>query len=254
MKPTLLIDGDIITYRISAACEKEICWDETEDLWTLHSDMNDARRMFDEWYDELNDRLPNIDTIFCFSPQKNFRYRIWPEYKHNRKGKRKPLVYYHLQHHICEEYSSYVRPDIEADDVLGILATSPHIVKGDKIIVSVDKDFKTVPCTYCNMKTWETTQIDEGEANYWHMYQTLIGDTADGYPGCPKCGPKAAEKILKTTDSITYQSMWPAVVKAYEKQGLGEEYALTMARLARICRRGDYDFKKKEVILWTPEK
>ena len=32
------------------------------------------------------------------------------------------------------------------------------------------------------------------------------------------------------------------------------DYALTMARLARILREGEYDFAKGEVKLWTPPK
>ena len=44
------------------------------------------------------------------------------------------------------------------------------------------------------------------------------------------------------------------VLAAYEKAGLGPDYALTMARLARILREGEYDFDKEEVKLWIPPK
>jgi DNA polymerase-1 len=37
-----------------------------------------------------------------------------------------------------------------------------------------------------------------------------------------------------------------------EKHGLSEEYMLRQARLARILRASDYDFKRKEPILWLP--
>jgi DNA polymerase-1 len=46
--------------------------------------------------------------------------------------------------------------------------------------------------------------------------------------------------------------MWPKVVEAYAKKALSEDVALQMARIARICQRDDYDYKRKEVILWTP--
>ena len=39
---------------------------------------------------------------------------------------------------------------------------------------------------------------------------------------------------------------------AYAKAGFGEDYALTMARLARILRDGEYDFNTKKVNLWEP--
>ena len=38
----------------------------------------------------------------------------------------------------------------------------------------------------------------------------------------------------------------------YEKAGKTEEDALQMARVARICRFEDYDFKNNMVILWGP--
>lgn len=53
--------------------------------------------------------------------------------------------------------------------------------------------------------------------------------------------------------SMTIAAMWPVVVQAYEKKGLSEEVALVQAQIARICRRDDYDFKRKEVILWKPK-
>lgn len=247
-RPTLLIDGDILAYKASAAAEKEIRW--SEDLWTLHSSLNDAIHYFLEELDEIEEALGDGDKIFALSPKLNFRYRIWPEYKANRKDKRRPMCLEALKEWLSNEYEVFQRPDIEADDVLGILSTSPYIVKGEKIIVSIDKDFRGIPGKFYNCNSKELIEVTEPQADRWHMLQTLMGDTADGYPGCPTVGPKTAEKILN--DAQTYETMWPLVVQAYEKQGFGEDYALTMARLARICRRDDYDFKKKEVILWNP--
>ena len=85
--------------------------------------------------------------------------------------------------------------------------------------------------------------------HYWHMMQTLTGDSTDGYSGCPGCGPKTAEKILAPLVPDDY---WKAVVKAYSAAGLSEDEALVQARVARICWASDYDFKKKKVKLWNP--
>ena len=41
-------------------------------------------------------------------------------------------------------------------------------------------------------------------------------------------------------------------MEAFEKKGLTEDDALLQARVARILRASDYDFKKKEPIMWTP--
>ncbi len=85
--------------------------------------------------------------------------------------------------------------------------------------------------------------VSREDADLWHMTQTLIGDAADGYPGCPKIGPMTAKKLF---DGIPrdYEHLWPVVAGAFEKAGLGEAEAVTQARLARILRAEDWDFDK----------
>lgn len=246
---TILIDGDILAYQTTAALETPIDWGH--DIWSLHCDFGQCKSKLDEQVEEYRQELAADAVIIALSPQKNFRYRIYPQYKSNRTGKRKPMCYAALRDYIKTAYQTFQRPDIEADDVLGILSTSEKIIKGEKIIVSLDKDMKTIPGLICDMRSYDIHQVTEAEADYRHIYQTLIGDTTDGYPGCPGVGSKTAEKLLAETDS-TYATMWPIVVEQFAKKGLGEEVALTMARLARICRRDDYDFKRREVILWNP--
>jgi DNA polymerase-1 len=148
----------------------------------------------------------------------------------------------------------FQRPSLEGDDVLGILATHPALVKGDRIVVSIDKDMNTIPGLHLNYghargsEDWEQhiRVVTEEMADRYHLYQTLTGDSTDGYPGCPGIGPVKAERILAESPT------WSAVVKAYKDAGLGQAVALQNARVARICRHTDYDFKKKEVVLWHP--
>lgn len=249
MKRTILIDGDVIAYRTAAALETPINWGDG--LWTLHVDENDCRMQIDRTISEYVEGLNADGVVIALSPPKNFRYRIYPNYKSNRKGKRRPMVLPVLRDYLQENYNCFLRPDIEGDDVLGILATSPVIVKGEKVVVSIDKDMKTIPCLWCDMRTTEIKEVTEDEADYWHMIQTLTGDAADGYPGCPGIGEKTAAKILDELYG-DLPAMWEAVLEAYAKKKLSADVALVQAQIARICRRDDYDFKKKEVILWTP--
>ena len=250
MMRTLLIDGDILVYRITAANERPIDWGN--DLWTLHSDAAECRDALDSQITEYMETLEGDDVILAFSPARNFRYHVYPQYKSHRQGKRKPVAYVPTREYAHETYKTFERPDLEGDDVLGILATSPVIVKGEKVIVSLDKDLKTIPGLICDMRDpIELREVTEEEADYNHMLQTLTGDAADGYPGCPGIGPKTAEKLLAGVGR-TYAEMWPIVVEQYAKKGLSEGIALTQARIARICRRDDYDFKRKEVKLWNP--
>lgn len=251
-KRTLLIDGDIIAYQTAAAVEEPLRWDDG--LWTLHADENKAKAIVDETLDNIMADLEGTHMIIALSDSQNFRYRVYPLYKSNRIGKRRPMVLPALKEHMTETYDCYLRPDLEGDDILGILATHPRIVRGERIIVSKDKDMKTIPCNFYDMgkSAQGIVEIPEDIANYWHMFQTLTGDQADGYPGCPKVGPVKATAILETAADLTYEAMWPKVVEAYLKAGLEVDDALCMARIARICRAEDYDYKKKEVKLWKP--
>jgi DNA polymerase-1 len=194
----------------------------------------------------------------------NFRKLVYPNYKANRKAVRKPLVWKPLREYLHANYETFERDGLEGDDCLGILATSKFSFTkeyGDdveKIIVSIDKDFKTIPCQYYHMQKREMTTVTPMQADYWFMFQTLTGDTTDGYPGCPGIGPKNAERILLAATEklqgadfdIVRAAMWKAVLEAYKAKGLGEGVALQMARCARILRHSDYDFKNKKPILW----
>lgn len=257
-KKTLLIDGDIFIFRAALLSEHAVEW--TEDLWTLHAHKSDAVVNFDNAIEDLKEDLGATDVIIALSDPVNFRYTVLPTYKHNRKDKRPPLLRQAVKEYVQERHTCYIRPQLEGDDILGILATSDVIIKGEKIVVSIDKDMHTIPCTYYNSDNKTLTEITTLEAQYYHLLQTLTGDASDGYAGCPGIGPKTAEKLLDgmlqadTTVDGWYMPYWEIVVKAYEKAKLTEQDALTQARVARICRKDDYDFQKKEVILWTPQK
>ena len=93
--------------------------------------------------------------------------------------------------------------------------------------------------------TFKVVEVDKEEADFNFLYQTLVGDSTDNYKGCPTVGAKKAEKLL-----LDKGATWNTVVDAYASQGLGEEVAIENARLARILRDGEYNFKTKEVTLW----
>lgn len=244
-KPTLIIDGDIIAYKASASVERAVNWGEG--IWTVHAFEEEGIAAMEAQIKNLIDTLDGGDTIFALSDGRSFRYDIWPAYKSNRKDTRKPLILPFLKEHLLENYRTYLRPRLEGDDILGILMTSKTIIKGDKIQVSIDKDQRCIPGKFYDQGRKEFRDISEEEADRFHLYQTLIGDATDGYPGCPGIGPKSAERLLETEGAT-----WATVVKAYKKAGLTEEDALVQARVARILTNRLFDFEKKQPILWTP--
>jgi 5'-3' exonuclease len=242
-----LIDADILAYQASASVEKPIKWDD--ELWTLHANETEAKAMLLDMIISLVDKVKADTYTLVFSDSSNWRKDVLPTYKMNRAGVRKPMVLKVLREYAMQTYPFQIRPTLEGDDLIGIMATGDQIIKGEKIICSLDKDFKTIPGKHYNFGRDEFFEIEHDHAQYWHMFQTLTGDSTDGYSGCPGCGPKTAEKILS---SLVPDDYWAAVCKAYAAAGLSEEEALVQARVARICQASDYNFKTKKVKLWNP--
>lgn len=252
MKKVLLLDGDVLVYRTAFASERVIDWGEG--LHTLDSNAAEACSSIDFQINALVELLEADEIVVALTCHEtpNFRKAFYPTYKENRTVKRKPICWKPLREHLRTEWSAKIKPNMEADDTMGILSTMSHPGE-QRIIVSIDKDFKTIPGLFYNMSDGKSGQIQEfseAEADYFFMTQTLTGDVVDNYPGCQGIGPKSAAKILGEGKSLG--DMWNAVLKAYAKAGFGGEYALNQARCARILRAGDYDFKKKEPILWNP--
>lgn len=259
MSRTLLIDADVVAYQAAAVCETATDWGDG--YWTWHADENEAKAKVLEAIDRTMAELGGTAIKLCLTDSEgNFRFGVLPSYKGNRKGTKKPLVLRAIKQWLIDEHDAYFRPGLEGDDCMGILATA-NVIKGEKVIVSIDKDMKTIPGLFVHRLEDGIMEISETEADYWHLYQTLTGDTTDGYAGCPGVGPKKAEAILNSSnlpashpsgDRSLEACRWWAVVEAFNKAGLTEADALQQARVARILRASDYDFKKKEPILWTP--
>jgi DNA polymerase-1 len=252
MSPILLIDGDQFLYRACAACEEEVRWDEENHV--LYSNAKKATDVAIGGIEKVVEKFKPSQVRLAFTKTESFRKSLYEPYKGNRVAVRKPMAYVRVREALEEHYKSLDLPGLEADDILGIWATRDD---KDYIIVSDDKDLKTIPCRLYRQGSLET--ITPEQADYNWLYQTLVGDTADNFPGCPGMGPVKAEKLLDVgsmSQFARYEDLkaarWQALVGAFEKAGKTADEALTQARLARILRATDWDTDKKEVILWTP--
>ena len=236
----LLYDADFIVYKGCAAAETEI--DYGNDVIVVQSKFSEA------YTNVLNDinkvRMKFIwdtpEVVLFFSDSKNFRKKIFSQYKGHRNRK-KPCGYVRVINELKKNFEVIIMPELEADDAMGIYATE----NPGNIIVSPDKDMRQIPGRLYNMD--ETTMVTPEEGAKWHLIQTLAGDQTDGYSGVPGIGVKRAQALF---DQDGYS--WETVVKAFESKGLTEEDALTNARLARILTNEDYDRVKKWFIPWTP--
>lgn len=239
----LLIDADITAYNAVASAEEEIQWDE--DTWTIHTDLAIAKEKFIKNIDKYREELKVDEYKLCFSDTQNFRKSLNPQYKGNRKG-RKPVGYSPFKQWAMETYPSFSKPNLEADDCLGILATKFK----DTIIVSMDKDLMQIPGKFYRLGVdgkGELLEVTEKQGTEFFLTQCLTGDVTDGYGGCPSIGPVKAEALFKKHGYV-----WKTVEDAYVKAGLTQEDALLQARMARILRADDWDFKQDRMILWTP--
>lgn len=248
-KPLLLIDGDILVYQALSSVEKEIEFDE--DIWVLATDLADARVQFIEKLAEIVVKAPDHTPFLCITGSGNFRKELDPTYKEHRKKVRKPMGFGPFRQWVLDSYPHMCKPGIEADDSIGILATKPG--NEDCIIWSIDKDLMQIPGTHLTPTGFAS--VTEPEGHWVHMMQTLTGDTADGYKGCPGMGPKKAEKALHPywiNGKFDRVGAWGAVLFAYEQAGLTPADALLQARLAYILRWEDWDGEKQEPKLWEP--
>ena len=246
-KRTALVDGDIIAYIVTTQCEQPTRWNE--DLWTLHSHLQENIDKFCDTITYYQEITLCSDVVITFTHPKNFRKKVLPTYKANRKDLRKPLCYGPLKEYVKENFKVYEKPWLEGDDVLGILHTS-SVINGDKVTITKDKDLRTVPgMHYFFNDAGHYEEINNQQADYNHMIQTLTGDASDNYSGCPGVGVVGARKLLDEIKNDPI-AMWYKVVERFNKAGLSEEQALIQAQVSRICRASDYNFETKSPILW----
>ena len=233
----LLIDADYIVYKACAGAEDEIDWGD--DVITVVSKFSDAMKNVERDLTKIKGEfLWDVpEMILFFSDSKNFRKKIYPEYKGHRNRK-KPCGYRRVITELGKRYELIRLPELEADDAMGIYATEHP----GNIIVSPDKDMRQIPGKLYDMK--ETVTIMPEEGRRWHLIQSLAGDQTDGYSGCPGIGVKRAVTLFEEGG---YN--WDVVVKAFADKDLGEDVALMNAQLARILTKDNYD---GQVIPWHP--
>ena len=275
----ILLDADIVAYALASRAQKTIQWPGAEEPTVWLDDWAEMPERIDAVISELTRKLKTTNLVVCLScpTAENWRLDHLPSYKGNRKAVVKPEYLARVKDYLEQAYPSYRRDRLEADDIMGILSTMPGLPKvlvdagmpkaGRKIIVSEDKDMKTIPGWLFNpAKDKAPRLISDAEADWWHLYQTLVGDATDGYAGCPGIGPKKAALALTPWEAGVHdEASWKCAVVPLFSAALGrgagrpvsqheaEQDALTQARVARICRASDYDFNRKEGIPWTPD-
>lgn len=254
MSTTLLIDADIFAFAAASANEGVYFFNGVENDPVVDANLEDAMATAKRQIEEVANQLKATRLIVCLTDEQNFRYGVYPDYKGNRKAVRKPSTLRGVKDYLARNYETYKRPGLEADDCMGILSTHKTLITGRKIVVSSDKDLKTIPGLLHNPnqhKPGQVVEVSQWDADRYFMEQTLTGDSTDGYPGCKGIGPKSPF-VSGLSDCKDVKEMWQLVKQGYASKGLTAEDALVQARCARILRANDWDFQGKKVRLWNP--
>lgn len=203
-------------------------------------------------------------TIVCLSSVQSdsFRHQLWPTYKAGRNEK--PVAYMAVRQALEVEFETYQEVGLEADDLMGIAGTSEA---AQCVIVSRDKDMKTVPAIVLNPEhDKQPIRIRPSLADQMWMKQAMVGDAVDNYPGIPRVGEVTAQQILLSPHHLIPQdrkgktkwvvgnscTLWESMVDYARKGGMDEEALIRQAQLSRVLRSGDFDKERRVVRLWRP--
>lgn len=286
----LLVDGDIIAFRAASGVQHVKIEDGIAQpvAFTYEGEARVDNLLF-----ELMAGLNAAQVVICMTSPTNWRDGVCKTYKSNRDGLVRPLLLSYLRDYIRTEYGERAgytvleEPDLEADDLMGILGTDPEAnSKFTQVICTKDKDLLSIPGWHHRMDDKDykgrlnTFEVSPWEATRWHLIQTLAGDRTDGFAGCPGIGVARAEVIIDDPIRLVPQQglitrgknkgqattkwvseptrdYWACIVSHYRKGGYepesAEAAALETARLARILRHGEYDWDQKTIRLWTPD-
>ncbi|AAO27094.1 putative 5'-3' exonuclease [Buchnera aphidicola str. Bp (Baizongia pistaciae)] len=202
----LLIDGTSYLYRAYYAFLK-FKNNFNKPCGAIYGMLNMLRSML------LKYPYSNIVVIFD-SPQKTFRNELFIPYKKNRPKmpndlKEQILPIHHIIKHIGIPIISI--PHVEADDIIGTLATKLYKKKYFILISTNDKDLAQLVNIHIHVLIG-TSNIVLDESKVKKKYGIipklipdllgLMGDNSDNIPGVPTVGKKTALILLKTFGSL----------------------------------------------------
>ena len=202
----ILVDGSGYLFRAYHALPK-LTNSKGEPTGALVGVLAMLRKLLDEY------RPDYVGVVFDASG-KTFRDDLYPAYKANR-----PPMPQDLREQILP-LQEIVRamglpllviPNVEADDVIGTLASSAAAAGLSTLVSTGDKDLAQLVGDHVTLvNTMTDTWLDrEGVTTRFGVpperivdYLSLMGDAVDNVPGVPKCGPKTAAKWIQDFNDL----------------------------------------------------
>ncbi|MEZ7973334.1 MAG: DNA polymerase I [Pseudomonadales bacterium] len=198
---------------------------------------------------------------------KTFRHDIYQAYKANR-----PPMPDELRSQIAPIHDIIrlmglpilVVDEVEADDVIGTLATQATEKKMSVLVSTGDKDMAQLVTPHVTLINTMTGIFLDGpgvEAKFGVRpdqiidYLALVGDTSDNIPGVPKCGPKTAVKWLQAFDSLNGVMANAASVKGKVGEYLRDslEFLPMSYELATIKKDLELEYRVDELAPSAPD-
>ena len=218
-KPLILVDGSSYLFRAFYGIKAPLTAPDGMRTNAIHgvlSMLDSLRKSYD----------PEHMVVVFDAKGKTFRNDLYPDYKANRppmpdelRDQIEPL----LEIIRAMGYPLMIVPDVEADDVIGTLASK---YDGKVIISTGDKDMAQLVTEDVHLiNTMSNSYHDiQGVIDKYGVpperirdYLALMGDTSDNIPGVPKVGPKTAVKWL--TEYGTLQNVMDNADKFKGKVG-----------------------------------
>lgn len=232
----IIIDGDVLVYQTCFVVEREFAESGREVL--------DKRTPLRYYLYNMIKQTMNILGVFKYlvalscPTKEGFRYAKYSDYKQNRENLKKPELLPLCREVLEGGFPCIQEPTLEADDVMGILATQPGT---RRIMASVDKDMATVPGLWFNpnKKPYRVYIGTHSSALRAHAMQTLTGDRVDNIKGCPGIGPVKAAKLL---EDVPDDKLWEKVEGVFKKKKALDEYEKSKF-LTRILTWKEYKIK-----------
>ena len=231
----VLVDADSLVW---SSCYKKR--ENPED--DLYHTLEDAKLKFDEVLMSIVNRIEDdyeIDKLIVFSGSKgNFRRQVSKTYKANRDNKPKPTILNEMHQYVKEAYDSQCGVGFETDDLIATYwkRMVDTFGRNEVIIVSIDKDYKQLPCIIYDYhyKKQCYYDISEADARYNFWEQMVAGDSADNVNYCKGYGVAYCKKAFK--DCISNYSYVRVVFSLYKEiyKGKAREKFLECYRLLKL--------------------
>jgi 5'-3' exonuclease len=194
----VLVDADSLVW---SSCYRAKLSPDDDGYHTLE----EAQEKFNEVFASIINRIEDdyeIDKVIVFSGAiGNFRKQISSKYKANRINAPKPPILNEMHNYVKEAYDSISGKGVETDDVVATYWTtlSKTFGRNEVLIVTIDKDYKQLPCIIYDYhyKKQCYYDISENDARYFFYEQMICGDSADNVNYCKGYGKAYCKKAFR---------------------------------------------------------